>query len=200
MNILICIAFSVWIFTLGMDVLERYFGLKEQPEREYQILYFFYKVAFFLSFFFLWCLVFIFLSWCIWNSFEIINNQSLKFYLQLMTIACINIRGTNLVYFIIRISIYDRFKQHKAWLKKSNLLILQFYRFFIFSASLVALISFNILSFFVIDNSFKIFTDNISVLNIAFTTVLGFDAMCEAGIKLYKYIKTLFLLKNDVRL
>ena len=180
------------IITLGLSILERIFDLKKEDTIYHKILYIFYKVSFFIFFCCLYIFVFLVFSRMIISACSNALNKDLRNYLCIVCILCLNIRGGNLIYFIIRISIYDRFKQHKTWIRKSNEIIVRLYRLVVYFFAFIILLAANILSFIDINLTLPAFMENVYILNIAFTTVLGFDVMCEEFIKAILYLKSLF--------
>ena len=179
------------VYTIGLSLFERVFDLKQENTIWHKILYLFYKTSFFLSFLILWIFVFSIFSVEIYSFCKLIPNKNIQLYLSLVIILCLNLRSRNLVYFIIKISIFDRFKQHHNWIKKSNDIILYAYRFIVYIFAFIILLTSNVLSFMETQTPFTEYIDNISVLNVAFITILGFDAVCETFLNLFKYIKTL---------
>ncbi len=196
MSIFISIVSCLFIFVIGLSFLERCFGLKEERNFLSKSVYLFYKASFFSIFLIIWFIFFYVSANIIWKIFGRIQNQNLKFYLVFSVIPCLCLRGKNLVYFVVKITLYNSFYQHVSWIKKSNEILLHLYRFIIFLISLIILVVSNVFSFLKSDNQFQIFTDNIIALNLAFATVLGFDAMCEATYDFYKQLKTLWSKKQ----
>ncbi|MBR0100419.1 MAG: hypothetical protein IJP90_12010 [Treponema sp.] len=191
MEIIYWTTFVAFVLTIGFSLLERVFGLKYENTIPSKILYFVYKVSFIITFFALWIFIFLPISYAIYESCKIIDNLNLRIYLTTVLILCLNLRGYNIAYFLIKISLYSRFKQHPLWLSKSNEIFLYVYRFIVYLAALGIVIVSNTLSFLDLQTQYVIILDNISVINTAFATVLGFDVFCDSGAKLFSYIKSL---------
>ncbi|MBR1404650.1 MAG: hypothetical protein IJ558_10810 [Treponema sp.] len=189
---LLNISFVFIFISIGLALFERVLGLKQKDTIYYKVLYIFYKVSFFIFFCSLYIFVFLVFSQMIILACTNNLNEDLRNYLCIASILCLNIRGGNLIYFIVKISIYDRFKQHETWIKKSKEIIIRLYRLVVYFFAFIILLAANILSFIDINLTLPAFMENVYILNIAFTTVLGFDVMCEEFIKAIAYLKSLF--------